>query len=157
MMSGYLLVKLVHILSSTVLLGTGAGIVFFYVRAQRAGNPTVIAAVARDVMAADVRFTVAAVILAPLSGVFLAVGEGYPLAAPWIAWSMVLYLLVGCCWLPSVWLQIRMRGIAVAAATAGGALPGAYERYYRWWLTLSWPAFAGMLAIFYLMVAKPGG
>ena len=72
-MKWYLLVKWVHILSSTVLFGTGAGIAFFFVRAQRTGDLKVIAAVAGDVVLADMLFTLAAVVLQPVTGIVLAV------------------------------------------------------------------------------------
>lgn len=155
-MTWYFFIKWVHVLSSTVLLGTGAGIAFFFVRAHRTGHVPTIANVARDVVLADLLFTLTAVIVQPLTGVFLAIAAGYPLAAPWLVWSMVLYLLVGACWLPVVWLQIRMRRLAARAAAANEPLPAHYHRYYRWWFALGWPAFASVLAIFYLMVAKPG-
>jgi uncharacterized membrane protein len=155
-MTAYLLVKWVHILSSTVLFGTGAGIAFFFVRGQKTGDPKVIAAVAGDVVLADVLFTATAVVLQPATGIWLAVHAGYPLSTPWLQWSVGLYVLVGCCWLPVVWLQIRMRDLAVEAARSGTALAGQYHRYYRWWFGLGWPAFVGVMVIFYLMVAKPG-
>jgi uncharacterized membrane protein len=155
-MTGYLLVKWVHILSSTVLFGTGAGIAFFFVRAQRTGDPKVIAAVSGDVVLADMLFTSMAVVLQPATGIWLAVHAGYPLSTPWLLWSIGLYVLVGCCWLPVVRLQIRMRDLAAKAAVAGVPLADSYQRYYRWWFGLGWPAFIGVLAIFYLMVVKPG-
>jgi uncharacterized membrane protein len=155
MSSWYLLVKWLHIVSSTVLFGTGAGIAFFFLRAQRTGDVRIIAAVAREVVLADMVFTATAVVLQPVTGVALALIVGYPLSSPWLALSMVLYGLVGCCWLPVVWLQMRMRDLAIGAATKGSALPAAYQRYYRWWFALGWPAFIGVLVIFYLMVAKP--
>jgi uncharacterized membrane protein len=155
-MTGYLLVKWVHVLSSTVLFGTGAGIAFFFVRAQRTGDPKVIAAVAGDVVLADMLFTFTAVILQPATGIWLAVNAGYPLSTPLLLWSIGLYVLVGCCWLPVVWLQVQMRDLAIAATREGTAITDRYHRYYRWWFGLGWPAFIGVLAIFYLMVAKPG-
>jgi uncharacterized membrane protein len=154
-MTGYLLVKWVHILSSTVLFGTGAGIAFFFVRAQRTGDPKVIAAVAGDVVLADMLFTLTTVVLQPATGIWLAAHAGYPLSTPWLLWSAGLYMLVGCCWLPVVWLQIRMRDLAVEAARSDKALPENYRQYYRWWFALGWPAFIGVLIIFYLMIAKP--
>jgi uncharacterized membrane protein len=154
-MTCYLLVKWVHILSSTVLFGTGAGIAFFFVRAQRTGDPNVIAAVAGDVVLADVLFTFTAVVLQPVTGIMLAGSAGYSLWTPWLAWSFGLYVVVGCCWLPVVWLQIKMRNLAAGASLTGTELPEIYHRYYRWWFGLGWPAFIGVLAIFYLMVAKP--
>jgi uncharacterized membrane protein len=54
-----------------------------------------------------------------------------------------------------VWLQIRMRNLAGAAAVTSSPLPPEYKRYYRWWFALGWPAFLGVLVIFYLMVGKP--
>jgi uncharacterized membrane protein len=155
MSSWYPLIKWLHIVSSTVLFGTGAGIAFFYLRAQRTGDTKIIAAVGRDVVLADMVFTATAVVLQPVTGIVLALMAGFPLSSPWLVWSMVLYVLVGCCWLPVVWLQMRMRDLAIVAATNGSPLPAAYQRYYRWWFALGWPAFIGVLMIFYLMVAKP--
>jgi uncharacterized membrane protein len=131
--SWYPWIKWLHIVSSTVLLGTGAGIAFFFVRAKHTGDLQVIAAVSREVV----------------------MNAGFPLSSPWIVASTVLYLIIGCCWLPVVWLQISMRNLAVAAAANSLPLPPTFWRYYRWWFALGWPAFLGVLVIFYLMVAKP--
>ena len=48
-----------------------------------------------------------------------------------------------------------MMELAQQAAGQGAALPPAYHRLFRWWFALGWPAFAGVLAIYWLMVAKP--
>lgn len=151
----YLVIKWVHIVSSTVLFGMGAGIAYFFLRAQRTGDVRQIASVARDVVLADTIFTATAVVTQPISGVALALMAGYPLTAPWLVASMVLYVLIGACWLPVVWLQVRMRDLATDAAAQGAALPARYFRYYRWWFGLGWPAFGGVLVVFYLMIAKP--
>jgi len=151
----YLLIKWIHIVSSTVLFGMGAGIAFFFLRAQRTGDARIIAAVSQDVVLADTIFTATAVVLQPVTGLAMVQIGGVPLSTPWIALSLVLYVLIGCCWLPVVWLQIRMRDLAREAAATGSPLPEAYGRYYRWWFALGWPAFIGVLGIFYLMVAKP--
>jgi uncharacterized membrane protein len=153
----YLWIKWLHIVSSTVLLGTGAGIAFFFVRAQRSANVQVIAAVARDVVLADLLFIASAVLLQPTTGLALALMAGYPLGASWLIASIALYVFVGCCWLPVVWMQIRMQRLAQAATDANTPLPPAYFRYYRWWFGLGWPGFLGVLIIFYLMVARPAG
>lgn len=155
MSSWYPLVKWLHIVSSTVLFGTGAGIAFFFLRAQWSGDSRIIAAVGRDVVLADMVFTATAVVLQPVTGIALALMARYPLSTPWLVWSIVLYGLVGCCWLPVVWLQMRMRDLAVDAAHRGQPLPVQYEIYCRRWFVLGWPAFIGVLIIFYLMVARP--
>lgn len=151
----YLLIKWLHIISSTVLFGTGAGIAFFFLRAQGTGDAKVIAAVARDVVLADMVFTASAVILQPVTGLALVLIEGYSLSAHWLVLSMVLYVLIGCCWLPVVWLQIRMRNLAIDADNHDIRLPVVYHLYYRCWFALGLPAFIGVMVIFYLMVAKP--
>jgi uncharacterized membrane protein len=155
MNSLYLWLKWAHIISSTMLFGTGAGIAFFFLRAHRTGDVRIIAAVARDVVLADFIFTATAVAIQPITGLALALLAGYPLTTHWLLASIGLYGLIGCCWLPVVWLQIRMRDLANVAAAGSGTLPPSYFRYYHWWFWLGWPAFTGVLVIFYLMVAKP--
>jgi uncharacterized membrane protein len=51
-------------------------------------------------------------------------------------------------------MQIQMRDMARQAA-AGGGLPDRYWRFLRWWIALGIVAFAALVAVFYLMVAKP--
>ncbi len=154
-MSPYLALKWLHILSSTFLFGTGAGIAFFYVRARRTGDSSIIAAVSRDVVRADMIFTAPAVVLQPITGILLAIVAGFPLSARWVVWSIMVYVVVGCCWLRVLWLQIRMRDLAADSAAAAIPLPAVFQRYYRWWFWLGWPAFLGVMVIFYLMVARP--
>jgi uncharacterized membrane protein len=154
-MSWYLWIKWLHVVSSTVIFGTGLGIAFFFVRAQRTKDVLIIASVGRNVVLADAVFTAAAVVIQPASGIALVLMAGYPLSSPWLLLSIALYLLVGACWLPVVWLQKRMRDLAVAAAATSSPLPLEYKKYYRCWFALGWPAFIGVLVIFYLMVAKP--
>lgn len=154
-MTLYLLVKWVHILSSTLLFGTGLGIAFFMWTAHRRGDPAHIAATARTVVIADACFTAPAVALQFATGWWLANMLGIPLHASWLKWALVLFFVVGACWLPVVWLQIRARDLAQRAAADALPLPVAYHRAMRWWFWLGWPAFLGVLAIFWLMVAKP--
>ena len=151
----YLWLKWAHVVSSTVLFGMGAGIAFFFVRAQRTGDVRVVAAVGRDVVIADAIFTASAVMLQPVTGLAMMHVAGYPFSLTWLRWSIVLYVLIGCCWLPVVWLQIQMRNMAAHAAQHGTALPPLYFTYYRRWFGLGWPAFIGVVIIFYLMVVKP--
>jgi uncharacterized membrane protein len=151
----YPLVKWLHIVSSSVLFGTGVGIAFFMWRAHRTRDTRVIAAVARHVVLADMIFTASAVVIQPATGLLLMRLLGYPFTTLWLRISILLYVLIGCCWLPVLWLQIRMRDMASSAARDGTPLPEIYFRYFRWWKYLGWPAFIGVLAIFALMVAKP--
>jgi uncharacterized membrane protein len=147
--------KLIHVVGACVLLGTGLGIAFFMWMAHRGADPGLIASTARIVVIADAVFTLGAVILQPLSGAALAHVMGYSLREPWIVVSFGIYLLVGACWLPVVWIQIRLRDLARAACATGTPLPAQYHRLFRIWFMLGWPAFAGVIAILALMIAKP--
>jgi len=147
--------KLVHVLGAAVLFGTGAGIAFFMWMAHRTGRAMAVAEAARVVVIGDTVFTATAVVLQPITGVALAWLIGYSLLESWIVLSIALYVLVGVCWLPVVWIQIRLRDLAAKAAAAGEKLPPQYFSLFRVWFILGWPAFAGVTAIFALMLWKP--
>ena len=154
-MTAYYVLKWLHVIGATVLLGTGAGIAFFMLMAHRSGEIGLIAGVARIVVLADYVFTATAVVAQPVTGVLLARWVGYSLGEGWIAASIALYLLTGAFWLPVVWMQSRMRDLAVAAAAAGETLPAEYHRLFRRWFAFGFPAFTAVLAIFWLMIARP--
>ena len=151
----YSLLKWLHVLGSTVLLGTGAGIAFFMLMAHRSRDVRLIAGVARIVVVADYVFTATAVVAQPVTGALLARTAGYSLSEGWILLSIGLYVLTGAFWLPVVWMQSRMRTLAVAAAASGAPLPAEYHRLFRWWFAFGFPAFTAVLAIFWLMIARP--
>ncbi len=147
--------KWIHILSSTVLFGTGLGTAFHGLATNLRGDLRAIVAGNRNVVLADWIFTTPAVIVQPVTGVALVLKEGWPLDTHWILASVALYIFVGACWLPVVWLQMKMARIAESSLERGEPLPPLYRRYFRWWFALGWPAFTAMLGIFWLMVAKP--
>lgn len=154
-MTGYLLLKWVHVLSSVALVGTGFGTAYYLASANRQRDVAALAVVTRLVVRADWWFTTPAAIVQPLTGVWLASLSGWPLSTPWLACSIALYLLAGACWLPVLWLQLRMAAMATDAQDHQRELPLAYWRHARTWERLGYPAFASMLAVYYLMVAKP--
>lgn len=124
----YFLLKMAHIIGAAVLLGTGAGIAFFMLVAHLRGDPREIAGVARTVVLADFLFTASAVILQPITGTWLAWSSGYSLGDGWIAASIALYVVTGAFWLPVVWMQMRMRDLAVNAVRTDAGLPAEYHR-----------------------------
>lgn len=151
----YLVVKWLHILSSTLLFGTGIGSAFYLLAASLGRQPHTVAFVTRYVVIADWIFTAPTIVLQPLSGFYLAHLAGITLRSGWLAWSIVLYLVAVACWLPVVALQIRMRDRAHRAAVQGTDLPPEYWHYFRLWMALGFPALFAFIAVFYLMVAKP--
>lgn len=154
-MNTYLLVKWLHVVSSVLLAGTGFGSAFYLFFANRSTSLEARAVIARLVVRADLWFTTPAVIVQPLSGAWLAHAAGWPLATPWLAASIALYLLAGACWLPVLWLQLRMAREVEAALAEGRPLSPQYPRWQAAWERLGYPAFAAMLAVFFLMVNKP--
>jgi uncharacterized membrane protein len=155
MMDLYVILKIAHVIGACVLFGTGLGIAFFMWMANRTAEPTIIAVTVGIVVIADTIFTATAVVAQPVTGVALAHMMGIPLLSPWLVSSLALYVFVGACWLPVVWIQIRLRDLAAGARDAGEPLPAQYHRLFQIWFILGWPAFAGVIAIFVLMIAKP--
>jgi len=151
----YLVVKWLHVLSSTLLFGTGLGSAYYMFFASRTRDAHVAAMVVRHVVVADWLFTATTVVFQPVSGFYLVHLAGIPWTAPWILWSLGLYVLAGACWLPVVWMQLRMRDLAAAAAASGLPLPARYWSYLRYWVALGIVAFAALVVVFWLMVAKP--
>jgi uncharacterized membrane protein len=151
----YLLLKYLHVIGASVLLGTGAGIAFFMLLAHMTRDAGTVAAVARIVVIADFVFTATAVIAQPITGVALAWQSGYSLAEGWIILSVVLYIVTGLFWLPVVWMQMEMRKLAAEAARANLPLPARYHRLFWLWFAFGFPAFAAVLGIFWLMISRP--
>lgn len=149
------LLRWLHVIGATVLLGTGAGIAFFMLMAHRTRDPALIAHTASVVVIADMVFTASAVIVQPITGYLLMRQIGWPMDQGWIVASLALYVITGICWLPVVWIQLRMRDLARESLRRGQPLPANYERLYRQWFVLGIPAFISVLAILWLMVAKP--
>ena len=151
----YVVVKWLHILSSTFLFGTGIGSAWYMLFANISGDVRAIAVVARNVVIADWVFTATTAIIQPATGFYMIHLAGYPLDNTWIRWSIALYVLAGACWLPVVWIQMRLRDLSAEAVRNDTDLPPQYWRYFKTWVALGVPAFAAFIVIFWLMVAKP--
>jgi uncharacterized membrane protein len=151
----YLLVKWLHILSSTVLFGTGIGTAFQMVWVMHRGDPAQVQGVASGVVMADWLFTTPAGIVQPATGLWLVALAGYGWGEPWLMLTYGLYALALLCWAPVVHLQIRIRDLAARAVAEGTPLPPEALRAYRVWFALGWPAFAALVTVFWLMVSKP--
>lgn len=151
----YVLLKWLHVLSSTLLFGTGIGSAFYLLRVTLEHDARIVASVSRHVVVADWLFTSTTAVLQPATGAWMVYVAGYPADSRWLVWSYALYALAIACWLPVVRIQLALRNVAQQAALAGGALPPRYWTLFRLWFALGIPAFLSFVAIFYLMVAKP--
>lgn len=162
----YLSWKALHVLSMVLLFGTGLGSAFYKWMADRHGELAHMAVTNRHVVLADWVFTTPTVIFQPLSGLWMLHLMGWPWTTPWVLLSLALYAVAGLCWLPVVWMQIRMRQLTDAALAASVASPAAggteqsdhwrveYRKLARWWFALGVPAFTAMVVVVVLMVFK---
>lgn len=151
----YLVVKWLHILSSTFLFGTGIGSAFYLLAATLVRDVRAVAVVTRLVVLADWLFTSTTVVIQPLTGFYLVHLAGIPVHTRWVAWSLALYAIAVACWLPVLWLQMKMKQLARNSAERNAPLSAAYWRCFRRWVLLGIPAFFAFVAVFWLMVVKP--
>lgn len=149
------IIRVAHILGACVLIGTGAGIAFFMLMAHRTADPAFVAQTASVVVVADTIFTATAALAQPVTGAVLMVWLGWPLTEGWLALSLVLYVFIGLFWLPVVVIQIKMRDDARISVQTGAPLSERYHRLYAIWFACGIPAFCAIIALLWLMVARP--
>ncbi len=154
-MDYYLIIKTIHILSSTIFFGTGIGIAFFMVKSYFTDNIHEKFYAARNTVLADYLFTFPAVVVQPLSGIALIHMVGYDWSEFWLMATYIIYIIAGLCWIPVVWIQIQLKEMTKQAVGSGEPLPARYNKLFKIWFALGWPAFIGLVIVFYLMVAKP--
>jgi uncharacterized membrane protein len=151
----YFLIKTVHIITATILFGTGLGIAFFMFCSRFTDSLREKFYAVRTTVLADYLFTAPAAVLQPVTGAWLIWEGGLRWNDGWLLATYVLYAIAGLCWLPVVAIQIRLTRIVAACLSAHKPLPDEYHRLFRVWFILGWPAFAALAAVFFLMVAKP--
>ena len=151
----YLIIKTLHIISATILFGTGIGIAFFMFCSYCTDNVQEKFYAARNTVLADYLFTFPAVIIQPLTGLWLIYESGYDGTELWLTLTYGLYIMAGICWLPVVWIQIQLKTMLAEAVQNGTELPERYNKLFKIWFVLGWPAFVGLIVVFFLMVVKP--
>jgi len=151
----YFVIKTLHILSSTLLFGTGLGTAFFMLMSYYSENIQSKLYAAKTTVIADYLFTTPAIIIQPITGIWLAHASGIALDEAWLLWVYVLYGVAGICWVPVVFIQLRLRRVIQDCVVQSSPLPTSYYKLFKIWFFLGWPAFLSLVAIFYLMVAKP--
>lgn len=151
----FLWIKWVHILSATVLFGTGAGTAFHMLATYLRGERHAIAVTARNTVLADWLFTATSGVIQPASGFLMVYLAGYDPLENWLVLTYLLYAVAGLCWLKVVQLQYKLRALAAVAVDNGAPLPDDFHRAMRLWFILGWPAFVSLTMIFALMVMKP--
>lgn len=150
--------KTAHILSASILLGTGLGIAFFcwfsYRSALRSGEIAVLRSALRWTVVADACFTAPAVVFQAVSGLVLMNLMGWPLTSPWSVAVWTLFVLTGACWLPVVVIQVQLSRESERTPSVA-SLPARFHQRFRLWFLLGIPAFTAIILIYYFMIAKP--
>lgn len=149
------LIRLLHVVSSALMFGVGVGAFWFMVTTVRSGNPAAIATTTRNAVRAEWFIAAPVAVIQPTTGYLLMLHLGYPLRSPWFYAVAALYIVAGMCWVYLVKAELRLRAIAAAHSTSS-ALPDEFDVLFQRWTWLAAGSFAGVLAIFWLMVFRPG-
>lgn len=154
-MDWYFIIRTMHILSSTILFGTGIGIAFFMLWANKRGDLAAKVFAFNTTVVADFIFTLPSVIIQPITGIILIKMVGYDYTSLWLSLTYIGYLVAGMCWIPVVYIQIKLKNIVNKAFKENIQLPSEYYKLFKIWFYLGWPAFISLVIIFFLMVFKP--
>lgn len=149
------LIRLIHIVSSALMFGVGIGAFWFMVTAARSGSPAAIAVTTRSAVRAEWFIAAPVALVQPTTGYLLMLQLGYSLQSSWFIAVVALYIIAGMCWVYLVKTELKLRDLAAAHATAT-VLPAGFSPLFQRWMRLALGSFAGVLAIFWLMVFRPG-
>lgn len=150
----YLLIKMLHIVSSTLLFGGGVSAAIIGSFVFRSRRVDLIIEQGRLLVTFDWYITVPTAIVQVATGIWMAVRLDLPTNSGWIGTALILLALAMSCWLLGIWLQHRMVAIAADSFRQSKHLPNRYFRVLNIWTWLGLPSTAAMLGIFYLMVFK---
>jgi uncharacterized membrane protein len=150
-MSAYLSIKLVHIVSATILFGTGIGTAFFMLKTYLSGNREAMTVTTRNAVLADWIFTTPAVVVQLATGLWLTQSIGISFGSLWFVLVAGIFVFVGACWVPVVWIQIQIGQIV-----SDGGDRADYRGLMLIWIALGILAFSGVLLLFFLMVSRVG-
>ena len=150
----YQILKLVHIMSSTVLFGGGLFAALLGTIVFGSGKARVIAETGPQIVRVESYSTVLSALTQIITGLWMASIAGFPVLTGWLGWALILFCIAGLCWILGVWLQHRMVDLSRTALETDSALPAEYRRLFNTWTFLGLPSTAAMIGIFYLMVFK---
>jgi uncharacterized membrane protein len=153
-LDSYSYLKLLHILSATILAGTGVGTAFFMFMANRSENIQAIAITTKHVVLADWIFTTPAIVIQLVTGVWLMKILNYSFSSPWFILAFGLFIFIGVCWIPVVFIQYQIRTIAITQIKEG-KIEQRFRKLMRRWTILGIHAFIAIIIIFWIMVVKP--
>ena len=143
-------------LGAIVILGTGTGIAFFMLMAHRSGDAAFIARTAATVVIADMLFTLTAVLLQPVTGGLLMMLSSTAFTERWIV-GLARALRRGRAVLGARDLHADRdaRSGARGRRAERRRCRRATSRCFAAGFCSAFPAFGSVMAILWLMIAKP--
>lgn len=152
----YLWIKYIHILSATILFGTGIGTAAVMLYGHLSKNIQAMTIMYTYVVLVDWFFTGISGFMQITTGLLMVYLAGYSFTSLWIAGSVCGYCITAIAWFIVVYYQIKIKQITKDAARENQPLPPQYYYYFKKWVQLGILAFASLLIVFYLMVFRPG-
>ncbi len=145
----YQVLKLIHILSATLMIGTGLGSAFFLFLTYKGRNVQNLRHVVKLVIRADKYFTAPSVIIQLITGILLSnILELTYSRWFWIvlSTSLVIFIL----WLRAAFIQVWLSRQLLQSEV----LTPEFHQNMRLWILLGVPSFALSIFIYYMMVFK---
>ena len=150
----YPILKLLHILSATILFGGGIFAALLGTIVFGSKKVKLIAEVGPHIVRVESYSTILSALVQIITGLWLASIAGFPVLTGWLGWALILFCIAGICWILGVWLQHRMVELSNKAIAANSELPAEYQKLFKSWTFLGLPSTIAMIGIFYLMVFK---
>lgn len=145
----YELLKLIHILSATAMIGTGLGSAFYLFLTYKRSPVATVKEVLKLVILADSIFTIPSVIIQFITGILLSDLMGLTYTNWfWVVLSVGFIVLV--MWIRAAFIQYKLKKLL----DVENELTPRFHRLMKLWFYLGIPAFTGALYLYYLMVYK---
>lgn len=145
----YQLLKLIHILSATLMIGTGLGSAFYLYLTYKKAQLSTVRDVLNLVIFADLIFTTPSVFIQIITGVMLSNVIGLTFTN-WFWVVISVSFIVFVLWVRAAFIQVKLKKL-IANETE---IPEKFHQLMKVWFYLGIPSFLGSIFIYYLMVYK---
>ncbi len=145
----YFLLKLIHILSATLMIGTGLGSAFYLYLTYKKSAVQTVKEVLNFVILADTIFTTPSVIIQLITGIMLSDLLGL-LYTDWFWLVLAVSVIVLVLWLRAAFIQFKLKKLLEEE----NKLSPKFHHLMNIWFILGVPSFGGAIYLYYLMVYR---
>lgn len=144
-----------HIVGVVIFLGNIITAAFWKIRADINGTPSFIHQTVKNVMLADIIFTLPGLLIIIVSGILLAMQAGYSISGVnWLTLSLILFALTGIVWL-AILIPLQRKMIHSSYQSINtGAISKEYKLDSRNWAIYGITATLLPIVILYVMISK---